>query len=217
MKNSIKGLFIFVSGIAIGTAISGIYFKKKYEKISNEEINSMRDDLRYMMKVNEHNSQVLEEAQEEFEKNKAEFEEAKKKAKNIISNNSYYSDEEENDDDDDEDNEYYIYEEESEEEEEKPKNMARRPYIITPSQFGEIINYDTITVKWFKDHILTDDCDEMIDDPDDCIGWESLNHFGEFEDDCVYVRNDRLKADYEILREPGTYEELLKERPYLRR
>ena len=29
---------------------------------------------------------------------------------------------------------------------------------------------------------------------DEIVGKESLNHFGEYEDDSVFVRNDRLSA-----------------------
>ena len=43
----------------------------------------------------------------------------------------------------------------------------------------------------------------------DCfIGLESLKHFGEYGDDSVYVRNDELKADYEILLDDEKYEVL---------
>lgn len=37
------------------------------------------------------------------------------------------------------------------------------------------------------------------------IGFESLGHFGEYEDDSVFVRNDRLKTDYEILLDEENY------------
>ena len=48
------------------------------------------------------------------------------------------------------------------------------------------------------------------------IGKDSLTHFGEYEDDSVFVRNDRLKADYEILMDQRTYAEVLQEKPYLK-
>ena len=34
------------------------------------------------------------------------------------------------------------------------------------------------------------------------------DHFGEYEDDSVFVRNNRLKCDYEILRDEGEYSDL---------
>ena len=57
---------------------------------------------------------------------------------------------------------------------------------------------------------------ERIKDVDSVVGAESLTHFGEYEDDSVFVRNDRLKCDYEILMDTRTYSEILKERPHQR-
>ena len=57
-------------------------------------------------------------------------------------------------------------------------------------------------------HEGKDDTD-IVDDPEKIVGFESLGHFGEYDDDAVYVRNDRLKCDYEILRDPRRYEEAL--------
>ena len=58
------------------------------------------------------------------------------------------------------------------------------------------------------DGFLADDMDELVDDIEDVVGFESLNHFGEYEEDAVHVRNDRLKADYEILVDTGNYNEV---------
>ena len=55
----------------------------------------------------------------------------------------------------------------------------------------------------------------MLFRSEESVGKESLTHFGEYEDDSVFVRNDNLKADYEILADKRTYAELLKEKPYL--
>ena len=40
----------------------------------------------------------------------------------------------------------------------------------------------------------------------DVIGGEdTLTHFGEYEDDSIFVRNDELKIDFEILRDERNY------------
>ena len=36
---------------------------------------------------------------------------------------------------------------------------------------------------------------------------DALDHFGEYEDDSVFVRNDRYKCNYEILKDVRTFEE----------
>ena len=45
---------------------------------------------------------------------------------------------------------------------------------------------------------------------DEIVGEESLNHFGEYEDDSVFVRSDRLKCDYEILLDQRNYSDVVK-------
>ena len=70
--------------------------------------------------------------------------------------------------------------------------------VISPRELNDS-DYETITLKYYDDDILTDDRDEIIDDPVGIVGDDFKKHFGEYEDDCVYVRNDNLDVDYEIL------------------
>lgn len=74
-----------------------------------------------------------------------------------------------------------------------------RPYVIPPEEFGQIESYETISLTYYADMVLADDNDELVEDVDNIVGLDSLGHFGEYEDDSVFVRNDRLKCDYEIL------------------
>ena len=81
------------------------------------------------------------------------------------------------------------------------------PYIITPEEFGEIEEYDKITLTFYADKIVADENNEIMDETEiqQSIGFESLGHFGEYEDDSVFVRNNRLKTDYEILLDEENY------------
>ena len=89
-----------------------------------------------------------------------------------------------------------------------------RPYVIPPEEFGEKDGYSRISLMYYADHILTDDMDQLVENVEEIIGFESLTHFGEYEDDSVYVRNDVRKCDYEILRSLRTYAEVIEENPY---
>ncbi len=95
------------------------------------------------------------------------------------------------------------------------KTKSDIPYIIPPEEFGEFEGYETISLTYYADGILADDNDVKIDDVEDIIGSESLEHFGEYEDDSVFVRNDRLKSDYEILLDQRDYSDVIKNKPYL--
>lgn len=82
-----------------------------------------------------------------------------------------------------------------------------RPYVISPDEFGsrDDDGYEKISLTYYADKILTDDNNEVINTPDTIVGNESLKHFGEYEDDSVFVRNDHLKADFEILLDQRKY------------
>lgn len=93
----------------------------------------------------------------------------------------------------------------------------REPHVISPDEFGDQDGYDEISLTYYADGTVTDDNDRAMDEDEieESIGKESLSHFGEYEDDSVFVRNDRLKVDYEILKDERTYADILREKPYL--
>ena len=82
----------------------------------------------------------------------------------------------------------------------------KKPYVISPDEYGEMDDYDLYSYTYYADKVLADENNEPIEDVDQRIGLESLNHFGEYGDDSVYVRNDKLRADYEILLDDEKYE-----------
>ena len=90
------------------------------------------------------------------------------------------------------------------------------PHVIPPEEFGMMDDYDTMSLTLYSDRVLVDENDEKLEDVDGAVGIDSLDHFGEYEDEAVYVRNDRLKVDYEILLDQRTYSEILEEKPYLK-
>jgi hypothetical protein len=103
---------------------------------------------------------------------------------------------------------------------EKPEEVKEepiivdKPYVITPEEFGDLDDYETISLTYYADLILADDNDVIVDDIEDVVGFDSLNSFGEYEDDSVFVRNDRLKCDYEILLDQRKYSDVIKRRPH---
>ena len=86
--------------------------------------------------------------------------------------------------------------------------MDDKPRIIPPEQFGEIDEYDRISLIYYEDGILTDDLNDPIDDIEDVVGIGFDTHFGEYEDDTVYVINDKFKTYYEVLRDYSRYSDL---------
>ena len=89
-----------------------------------------------------------------------------------------------------------------------------KPYVIPPEQFGDNEEHEQISLTYYADGVLADENDEVIEDVEDAVGIDSLNHFGEYEDDSVFVRNDARKCDYEILLDQRTYSEVVEDMPH---
>lgn len=83
--------------------------------------------------------------------------------------------------------------------------LEPRPYVINPTEYDDNDEYETATLYYYADGVLVDDNDVPVEDADDIVGLESLTHFGEYEEDSVFVRNDRLRCDYEILLDTRNY------------
>ena len=64
---------------------------------------------------------------------------------------------------------------------------------------------DNVSLLYHVDGYLTNEQNVLVDDIENTVGFECLNTFGEYEDDAVYVRNDKLKTDYEILKVDSNY------------
>lgn len=84
-----------------------------------------------------------------------------------------------------------------------------KPYVIAPEEFGESGN-DTKTLTYYSDFVLADEDGDMFSDPEMIIG-DALEHFGDYEDDSVHVRNDNIECDFEILKSEKTFSEVYKE------
>lgn len=89
---------------------------------------------------------------------------------------------------------------------EEEKNMGDTPYVISPEEFGTLDGYEEVSLNYYEgDEILTDDFDNPIINVVELVGEDFADHFGEYEDDSVFVRNDRIKTDYEILLDVRRY------------
>lgn len=85
-------------------------------------------------------------------------------------------------------------------------DSAPIPYVITPEEFAMDDDYQSESLTLYACGTLTDDFDNPIEDVDAMVG-DALDHFGEYEDDSVFVRNDRYKCNYEICKDVRTYEQ----------
>ena len=190
----IRDVVIFSAGAAIGSIVTWKLIEAKYKQISDEEIASVKEVFTVRKKTTED-----EEEDESEEDSLTIAEKYHNEDKPDLMEYSKIIDEEGYD---------------SEAIESKLENKLKpvdhdEPYVISPDEFGEFDDYEQISLTYYEgDGFLADDMDELVDDIEDVVGFESLNHFGEYEEDAVHVRNDRLKADYEILVDTRSYREV---------
>lgn len=204
--NKIFGLVSFALGVGVGVASTWQFFKKKYEQKSNEDAASVKEAFVRMRNDLLKKNDKFTNPADDFEKVRPEHLHEKpdiSEYAKMIQHNKY------------EPTDYS----KSKVSENVSKDYSdyKSPYVISPDEFGEEEDYDRISFMYYADHILADDDDELVEDIAGTVGVESLTHFGEYDDDCVYVRNERLKVDYEILKSLKTYSEVLEQKPYLRR
>ena len=96
--------------------------------------------------------------------------------------------------------------------EEKKNDMPAKKvdyHTIPPEEFSMEDDYDCQSLICYEDGIVTNgDGSEMKkSELDEMVGSDFSKHFGEYEDDSVFIRNDRLQMDFEIIRDRRTYAE----------
>ena len=187
MKQKLLYLVMFAAGATIGSAVSWQLAKNKYKQIADEEIQSVKEA--FSKKENDVNTK-LSTANAMLKKNMVNNNinsTCKDAYKDILTTNKY------------------VYSENTNVKKEVPETG---PYVISPDEFGELDDYETISLTYYSDKVLADDMDQVIDDYMVCVGNDFMNHFGEYEDDSVFIRNDVRKCDYEILYDLRPYSEL---------
>lgn len=184
-NNSVLG---FVIGAIVGATASWFACKQEYEKRMNEEIKSLRKIPEEDISENKVNPD-MEDSEDMGDSNAGPSETDMMEYARRVKESGYVR-----------------YEAPVPEKE--TTNPGEKPYVIRPEDFGELDDYQKITLLMFADGVLADEDDNVVDDVDGTVGFESLNTFGKYEEDSVYVRNDAKKYDYEILLDQRRYRDI---------
>lgn len=190
MNSKVAFIIGSVVGVGIGVAGTYSYFKDKYEKLAEEDFNSRRvfdED-----KKDEPVEPVVEKTADSRTVDKP----------SIVAYSAILQ------------KEGYVNYSDMQDKKQKQEIAVDRPYVIQPSDFGEFDDYEKISLTYTADGVLLDDMNEIVDDIEETVGEDSLEHFGEYEDDSVYVRNDAKKCDYEILLDQRNYQEIFETHPH---
>ena len=84
------------------------------------------------------------------------------------------------------------------------KKEKKGPYYITQDDFADGTMPTHVTYSYFEDGVVTDEYDDIVEDVDEALCEDFVNHF---EEDLCYIRNEERYCDYEILREGCYYNE----------
>lgn len=190
MNSKVSFILGTIIGAGIGVAGTYSYFKDKYEKLAEKDFNSRRvfdED-----KKDESEEPVAEKTADSRTVDKPSIAEYAARLQK----------------------EGYVNYSDMQDKKQKQEIGVDKPYVIQPSDFGEFDDYEKISLTYTADGVLLDDMNEIVDDIEETVGEDSLEHFGEYEDDSVYVRNDAKKCDYEILLGQRNYQEIFETQPH---
>lgn len=192
-KDLITKILLFTTGAAVGSAVSWMLVKTKYEKTiedKNEEIEFLRD--RYSSKDITIRDVAEAAAKEGFdvdisldEPEELTIHEISEKVRKLRYNNESYNEEEDEDD-------------------------MCGPEVIAPEESWEQ-DYPVISLTYYEeDGVLVDEHNKIIGNAGELVGEDFADHFGEYEDDSVFIRNRKNKVYYEILKDYGSYSDSIR-------
>ena len=78
-----------------------------------------------------------------------------------------------------------------------------KPYNIAPDEFEEIDEYDSDEYTYYADGYVTDSYGMPISDEDilNTIGEDFDTYFGSYDNDQIWIRNERLRMDFSVVRD----------------
>lgn len=192
MSRKLTNVLLFAAGAAVGSLVTWRYFKAKYEVVEDE----------IEEKTDEAEDETEEEDPEVLESKMSYKKPPLKEYVKMVEDNGYVP---------------KTHMEEVEDEianGEWGDKDVYEPFIIRPDEYGELHAYETLSLNYYADGVLTDELDNPIEDVESLVPADFADHFGEYEDDVVHVRNDNLECDYEILRDLRKFTDVVGEYPY---
>ena len=188
MKNKLGYILVFAAGAAVGVGATWQYFKTKYEQIAQEEIDSVKE------KFSNRNNEEVEDGEDcldDFEPKTIKTKPSINEYAAILAKNSYID---------------YTNVEDNQVKKKEVETVMEdgRPYVISPDDCGEI------SFTYYADGVLADDADDPLSEEEieNIVGSDFASYFGEYEQDSVFIRNDALKTDYEILMDERRYDDI---------
>lgn len=194
--NDFEKVLLFLGGAAVGSLCTWLSVKKYYEKQAAEEREFSREY--FNSKMEEKLNEKADVAMDEYSTKSDDITSSPTSIK--VTNNGSMD--------------YHkIYAADPAYEVEPVDNEQSSidyPVVITGDEFADYTNnYEKVTLIYYQmDKTLAEeDTGEIYPGTIDDIGSNNLGRFGEFAPDTLYVRNNELKTDYEIIYDEGYFDE----------
>lgn len=181
MNNGIKFIFSFSIGAAVSAVVTWKILKTKYEQIMQQEIEEVREIYNKKMKELASENEVADSDEVEIQ-GVVDLGISDKEVEQYETIADTYK-------------------------KGGIENMSNEPYLITSEEFDEL-GYDTYTMTYYADGVLTDEYDNQISNPKKLVGADFAKYFTDHDYDVIYIRNDVIQRDYEILTDPQKFSDL---------
>lgn len=184
-KNAIlSNVVMFAVGAAVGSAVTWKFVKTKYERIAQEEIESVKETYSKRAESDEQLEKLengLKKTIDNMQKQIDAYEHA-----NLVRDSGYTN--------------YAVTE--------RKVIDVDRPYVIDQDEYDTLDDYESEELLYYSDGVLADYYGDIVDDVDDMVGLDNLKILMEDDDvDSVYIRNDSRRFDYEVLLDLRSYSE----------
>jgi len=210
------GVTSFIAGIGAGYFLALSRFKKVDHRL--EELESERVQLEFKRNQMDHEfnlmvqqcARVVREMKEHGQEFLNKFQDDDSILLSRQSHPSFINIDEVEGDDEEETNVTNIFPVEEDTDWDYEEELAQRdpetPYIIHRDEFfGDEMDCVQTTITYYAgDNILCDERDTPIYNPEKIVGTLVFGH-GSSDPNVVYVRNERLQAEYEVLLDRGHY------------
>lgn len=217
MNKKLFNVLLFTGGAALGSLVTWKVLKIKYERIVQEEIDSVKETWARLMSEesdedtcyedeDDPDDDDVEDVEDVEESDADDFDAVEYDQKTVTAYHEIASmygksgNKAENDG-----------EGEGDQEEEVP--YINGPVLILPEDFGNgDYDYELYCLTYYADGVLADDWFKKYD-VEETIGEDSVEHFGDYATGLIHVRNERLNAEYEVVQDPRNYADVIHNDP----
>ena len=188
-KMNVKTLAIFFAGFGIGAFVARLYLKEKYEKILDMELDRVNDELEKAL-----NDEGFESDAKEDDDSKPETVSSSldtKMFRHEIAKQNYDA----------------YFNVSGEEKKVHPIEEPDEPFVISGNEFITDRGHEKATLTYYISvNVLCEDNEPLDVSPSDILGDSWVSPLKESDEGVVYVRNNKMGVDYEVILDDSSAE-----------